>query len=938
MLLEVVTAASFTIHQNSSSIEQNYLEGDVIRGVLNMSFAGQLNQDFTYNLGSSKSRLLDVLKLMNYTAGRDFTCDPLSCNSTYNAYDPEQSKEILLGDDADYYGFRIKNNNPLELVSKLKFTLDVNADMDCVSQVYVDLFNDGTIDFFNTKPYTNVTNSRCYEYEYESGPGYRSGCFNREEAENYVFLEGEPDVYCELMENIPPSGAYEVGGNFRIYKGGGDIGFYLAPVEGECDWIAGGGFGNIPGPLPPAEYLDNFLLETNITYPTFEPFDAFLCVYTSVQYAGDYISLLSEDDGENCGMPSVGPPCFLPSYDYTEDYDLFIKPLGYDVITSVVFDADTYDSFRNRDLAKDLTNYLNVTYGLNCSGETGCIIPVAVWGKPPYEGFDQKIKSVDLKYKPKGSGTLLEDKVYDLTERPAKISSNYLKILAEKLEFAVPDSNGKRTFTLSLGGQEVIEKDIDVEIGFSFNMIPRLALVERETLFTIRSNASIAETIWDFDDGTAIERVTGASVKHAYAQPGEYGIKVTAIKKQTGTGTPQNSTKRFKVLVGNARDSVDLTLKDLEQKISNLELDLTGYPPWVATVLSSTIGLDIKKALVQTKRQEFKTLTNQTDDSVYIAMINALLDIDLPYQIYTSESFTLPGDFGYDYADMSHLQEISQTSIQEVDELKARVFDFMNRYYNVDISADTVTALRDFNEEVNVLKKYKITFPEIEDSGKSPVYLIISQPKSSMYFSSNNESFVSTGLGGGTYLDMSAEQVSSVEFAITGPSAPEIDGLGVYISPSAASFGISNNTVIKECWLGGDICDYAAWSYFWSWTGLGILLAVFLIVYLLLQTWYKRHYEKYLFPNPNDLYNLLNFIYNSRRNNLRDVDVRKSLKQRGWNGEQITYAFRKLEGKRTGMWEIPLFKFAENRKVRKELQQRQGGRPLDTRFIKRPNL
>ena len=92
-----------------------------------------------------------------------------------------------------------------------------------------------------------------------------------------------------------------------------------------------------------------------------------------------------------------------------------------------------------------------------------------------------------------------------------------------------------------------------------------------------------------------------------------------------------------------------------------------------------------------------------------------------------------------------------------------------------------------------------------------------------------------------------------------------------------------------------------------------------------------------MFKNYNDLYNLINFIYNSRRGGLKDGDIREKLKGKKWKGEQVSYAFKKMDGKRTGMWEIPIFKFIENREVKRQIEKRQG-KKIDTRFIKRPRF
>ena len=92
------------------------------------------------------------------------------------------------------------------------------------------------------------------------------------------------------------------------------------------------------------------------------------------------------------------------------------------------------------------------------------------------------------------------------------------------------------------------------------------------------------------------------------------------------------------------------------------------------------------------------------------------------------------------------------------------------------------------------------------------------------------------------------------------------------------------------------------------------------------------------FTNKNnyDLYNLVNFIYNSRSSGLNDDEIKKKLKAAGWSNERIIYAFKKIEGRRTGMWEIPIFKAFENRRVKKELEKRHG--TVNIRFIKQPRF
>jgi len=84
------------------------------------------------------------------------------------------------------------------------------------------------------------------------------------------------------------------------------------------------------------------------------------------------------------------------------------------------------------------------------------------------------------------------------------------------------------------------------------------------------------------------------------------------------------------------------------------------------------------------------------------------------------------------------------------------------------------------------------------------------------------------------------------------------------------------------------------------------LLVLYIILHIILQEWYKKHYENYLFKNKNFLFNIMNYIHQEKVKGKNDGEIEKNLKKSGWNSEQIRYAVRKFYGKRTGMWEIPM--------------------------------
>ena len=109
-----------------------------------------------------------------------------------------------------------------------------------------------------------------------------------------------------------------------------------------------------------------------------------------------------------------------------------------------------------------------------------------------------------------------------------------------------------------------------------------------------------------------------------------------------------------------------------------------------------------------------------------------------------------------------------------------------------------------------------------------------------------------------------------------------------------------------------------------------------LVIYILLQEWYKKNYQHSLFPENNDLYNLITFIYNTRKSGLRDKDIKAKLIQQGWSNERVNFAFNKVDGKRIGMFEIPLFTRRDHKETIKQIYERR--EKVDVRFIKRPFL
>jgi hypothetical protein len=83
-----------------------------------------------------------------------------------------------------------------------------------------------------------------------------------------------------------------------------------------------------------------------------------------------------------------------------------------------------------------------------------------------------------------------------------------------------------------------------------------------------------------------------------------------------------------------------------------------------------------------------------------------------------------------------------------------------------------------------------------------------------------------------------------------------------------------------------------------------VILILGIVIYTLLQQWYKNRYEDYLFNGRNNMFNLISFIQNEKTDGKTDSEIERGLSKAGWNGEQITYVMHKFYGKRTGMFEL----------------------------------
>lgn len=904
-----VASARFTLYEEGTQIEGNYTEGDFIGGELNITFSSQENRNFTSNTKGTIS-LLDILLKSQYRIGSDFTCVPGNCKDDLISDDLSQGNESVKFklDKKNFYGFKLAEGaGRASNVSEFRFNFTSDVQSSCTNQIEIDIFNDGKIDFYN-----NVHSGEiCGEVE------ENYGCFkdDREVEDDPAIIEKDVK-YCEKIE-LPSAPGYRVGAHVTK-RSSGDRGIQLRLYE-----ILESGKG---------DHIDG----CTIGYERFG--DGRTDVFCNINYSGVnlnrnkigfFVCVKAESDSDykiryreannSCGGAGFPDDEVL---DLSTDYEIYARPLEYAAINKIKLDEEFYEQLNDGDLIDKANQYLTSTYKNNCP-EEGCIIPIA------FKGVSQNITLDDgrIEYKI-GRNSREEKKFYELFEREARLSSNgSFMVDVSKMQLETPTTGGYSEFNLYFDGDEILNERIYTVVGFSFGIGPRSVLLGKKTTFVIHSERNITSSTWNFGDDSAPISEEGIATSHTYLTEGEYLVDVTAVDKRG-----ESSRKKFRVSVGEPKRSAEILIADEKERIQNLKQSLNSYPVWMKNALQTKLAVQEKENSLTEIENKFKALGSGANESAYIAIVESLLDLEVPDALLVTERGTLPADIGYGKIDVNLIAEISGAQNIDEENTKAQILKWIENNYAIEISFETVSALYGIEEE-KIATKYTITATQKSGFDGNYPYLIIRQPMTKIVPGSSQQL---RELGNKQAVYFSLDPTKSKEtFDFLISDSLDVDELGVYISPVLQNLGEggkpfdTNNLFVNQ---DGSF----RWGFFLLW--ISILIVCFLAAYVLLQTWYKRNYERKLFKNPDDLYNIINFIYNSRRYEMKDNETRKKLLERRWGREQVNYAFKKIDGKRTGMLEIPLFKFMENRKVKRELEKKQHGQTIDIRFIKHPSL
>ncbi len=409
------------------------------------------------------------------------------------------------------------------------------------------------------------------------------------------------------------------------------------------------------------------------------------------------------------------------------------------------------------------------------------------------------------------------------------------------------------------------------------------------------SNTNITKYEWDFGDNAKTTTSEG-KVEHTYNSIGDFKmvIKVTDTKNLS-------SSKTFDVRVETPKDAVNSVLSEKLNNLENVNSQITEFPAYHKQVISEILGLkEIEENLSDLQRENITAI----EDEDYVDIMAELIKLRVPNSIFETNSANGVSVYpNREQIDLEILKEIAGGDYTQnernlyVDAVLA--WDFENikaELYSKGYSAS-------YGESVeHVLNFFSLTIVENGWDGDS--FLIIPKLENLDFSDNYNERESSDYF----YIELNGEDNKKIEFSTTEDTL--FSDLPVFISPS-----ISNLVVIDS-----DIEESKDKLSKPVLIILATLFAIFVgvIAYLLLQQWYKKKYEDYLFKDKNQIYNIVSYIENAKSKGIDVGKISDKLREAGWSSEQVTYVMRKYAGKRTGLVEIPIDKlFGKGKKDEK---------------------
>ncbi|MBT4376138.1 PKD domain-containing protein [archaeon] len=748
------------------------------------------------------------------------------------------------------YSFLSENFN-LEAGESFLAGLEFNGDIESIKSIQFVIDSDAQsscanqlkIDILNNNE-TNFGNDVSSE---EICLGKNQGCFNETSSSEEVLMGGIP--FCQKIEfNEAPGfklGAWiweKVPGNRQLEMKVYDLnGTEINSCNlAKADLIDGGGD-----------------ISCEIDYLVTEPTENYVCAFakgTTGEYKAKGYSL-----EEGCGFRG------FPSKPETAAYYIFIESKKFGEVGSLLV-KDTFPD--NTSFAELAENYILSTYGdLNC--EKSCFVPIKI---STFQNQRIELRNLNIIYDKKNLPGIEGNTFHLLNEIPSEIDSE-IQILSLGEKFRLPNETEEISYILFLEDQEIFEETINIT-NITIKISPTKVAEGFPTLFTAEFNSNVSAKRYEWDFGNGNQSLSSSNqINYIYASNGTYELKVSI--------TDLNNRKFFEtatIIVDSPEETINNTILKLEGNLDNLKKQRIKLDSFIKSLVDEVVNIDLIENELKEIKNEFKYANSDND---YKILIDKLIEIEIPSSIITASTSSVTFYPNKDLINLEFLEEILGEKYNQTleEEYLDAIFSWNQNNLETRISMEEVFFKWDSFTQ-SQFRVFELKFDEKEILEYDSYFILrdlLGLVTDADLIDREGYSYIElTGLD-----KISIATTQNLNFA----------SLPVYISPAFSDLEISEVIVGPE-----------GWNLWWILIIiLIVLILVGFIVYNKMQEWYDKKYEKKLFPNRNDLYNLITFINNSKAKKIEESKIKQSLRKAKWSSEQVRYVSRKYLGQNTGL-------------------------------------
>src|SRR3989344_898700 len=344
LLAGLFVSATYELKDKKYEIQGAYNKGENIKGWINISFSNESAISlFSDELGNS----IKLIELLKTDLKHNYACTPSNCESSYSAAAPGTLKQISLGaDDEKIIGFVFDQN--IDSITDFSLNIISNADKSKENPLKIDLFNDGTIDIGNTKPYIQTE---------EWSAARNSACFDYTNSEIQEVLIKNGGKYCQRT-NLPEAPGFSLGARLKKETGTLTLSMSLYDIELDDPLVASCDICQAITTQESAVYCD-------VKYLVTKQKDYYVCL--SAQGPGTSVYRMKAHTGQ-CGF--YGLP---PQDDESAAYNIFAQSRYFDAIGTLEISNDLPTG---EDASYLIESYIEENYSnLSCAGRQ-CIVPI----------------------------------------------------------------------------------------------------------------------------------------------------------------------------------------------------------------------------------------------------------------------------------------------------------------------------------------------------------------------------------------------------------------------------------------------------------------------------------------------------------------------------------------------------------------------------------